>query len=501
MVTAPQAPDTALTWLERPEVYDGVTRAAKMPKNGRAAGNCTTRSLSHMNDEASSDKLAAAQGSREGKVFIFVKGRKRGFEVPTGWRILWQSAPGQTAVPQASPQEMVARSLRNPIGSERIRDLATRRSKVAILVDDDTRPTPVKQILPLVLQELRDSGVSDGNINIIVAVGTHQPLQGDRLEKRLGADILKEYRVTNHDSWASDLVRIGVLRDIVIRANPIVAHADVKIGIGTILPHPLAGFGGGPKIVMPGICGYDTIREHHTSTLLEPGSYLGNVKGNPFYDFVCNVSAMVGLDYVIDCVVDAQGQALEIVSGHPIKAQQAGIATCRQIYGAEFTEEADVTIASAHPHEEGPQIIKPIIPAVMTTKEGGTLILAAACEEGLPEPFLRMFDLVRYQDPDDPMRAVLEHMRARKAFVPDSPMDFNCAIQSTFACLRHLKVILVSENVGPAQAARIGFEHAPDLETGLDMARELRPEASVNVLAAGGIVLPLVERKVDLFGA
>lgn len=454
-----------------------------------------------MKDEASSDKLAAAQGSREGQVFIFVKGRKRGVEVPAGWRIICQSAPGKTAVPQASPQEMVAGSLRNPIGSERIRDLATRRSKVAVLVDDDTRPTPVKEILPLVLQDLLDGGVSRDNIDIIVAVGTHQALEGDRLEKRLGADILKEYRVTNHDSWASDLVRIGVLRDIVIRANPIVAHADLKIGIGTILPHPLAGFGGGPKIVMPGVCGYDTIREHHTSTLLEPGSYLGNVKGNPFYDFICEVSAMVGLDCVIDCVVDAEGRVVHVVSGHPTKAHAAGAATCQQMYGAEFPEEADVTIASAYPLEQGPQIMKPIIPAVMTTKKGGILILVASCEGGLDEPFLAMFDLVRSQNPENPMKTVLAHMRARKAFVPHSPMDFNCAIQATFACLRHLTVILVSENLTEAQVTRLGFDHAPHLEAAMDMARRSRPEAKVNMLAAGGIVLPLVDRKIRLFGA
>jgi len=307
--------------------------------------------------------------------------------------------------------------------------------------------------------------------------------------------------VINHDSWAHDLVSIGRVRDIEVRINPIVAQANLKIGIGANIPHPFAGFGGGPKIAMPGICGYDTIREHHTSILLEPGSYLGRIEGNAAYDFICQVAELLGLSYVIDCVVDPQGRAAEVVSGDPIKAHEAGVEVCREIYGVEIGEEAGVTIASAYPHEEGPQIIKSVLPAVMATKKGGTLILVASCDEGLPEPFLEMLDLVRSQNPENPMKTVLDHMRTRKAFVPNSPMDFNCAIQVNFACLRHIKVILVSENVIEPQAARMGFKHAPDLVTAMDMACRSRPEARINIFAAGGIVLPLVEREVALFGS
>ena len=119
----------------------------------------------------------------------------------------------------------------------------------------------------------------------------------------------------------------------------------------------------------------------------------------------------------------------------------------------------------------------------------------------MPEPFLEMFDLVKSQNPENPMETVLDHMRERKAFVPNSPMDFNCAIQVNFGCLREIKVVLVSENVPEAQVARMGFKHAPDLGTALEMAGRLRPEAKVNIFAAGGIVLPLVEEELNLFGS
>ncbi len=437
--------------------------------------------------------------SPRGQGSIFVGGREVQFDIPSGWEVICQAVPRTTSAPETSIEEMVHRSLENPIGSGMIRDLANPDSKVAILVDDDTRPTPVKDVLPVVLQELHECNVPQERIDIIIAVGTHPPLIGKQLEKRLGEQILKDYRVSNHDSWADDLVSIGRVRDIDIQINPVVAQADLKIGIGANMPHPLAGFGGGPKIAMPGICGYATIREHHTSTLLEPGCWLGRVERNPFYDFICQVSGMIGLSYVIDCIVDSQGQAVKIVSGHPIKAHEAGVEVCREIYGVDIEEKADVTIASAYPHEEGPQIMKPLLPAVMTTTQGGILILVASCEGGLAEPFLKMFDLVRSQNPENPMQVVLEHMRARKAFLPGSPMDFNCAIQTNFGCLRYIKVILVSENVTEGQAARMGFEHAGDLETAMEMAGQLRPKAKVNILAAGGIVLPLAEEEVDLF--
>jgi len=439
------------------------------------------------------------KGYPKGHGFIFVKGKKVRFDIPQGWEIICAFAPRKTLASENTTRKMVNRSLENPIGSRRIRDLASPYSKVVILVDDDTRPTPVEDILPPVLEQLDESSVPRGNIDIIVAVGTHPPLLGKKLKKRLGEQIFKDFRVTNHNSWAHDLVTIGRVRDIEVRINPIVAKANLKIGIGANIPHPFAGFGGGPKIAIPGICGYDTIREHHTSTLLEHGSYLGRVKGNPFYDFICEASEMLGLNYVIDCVIDSQGGAVEIFSGHPIEAHEAGIGACREIYGVKCREEADVTIASAYPHEEGPQVIKPILPAVMTTKKGGTLILVASCQDGLAEPFLEMFDFVRSQNPGNPMKTVLDHMRARKAFVPESPMDFNAAIQMNFACLRDIRVILVSENVTPLQASRIGFKHASDLETAMAMACHLQPEARINIFAAGGIVLPLVQREVHLF--
>ncbi|NIS69845.1 MAG: nickel-dependent lactate racemase [Proteobacteria bacterium] len=441
------------------------------------------------------------EGKTSGRGSILVKGQKVEFDVPPGWEILCQSLPRRETVSERSTEQLAKGSLENPIGSKRIQDLANPTSSVAIMVDDDTRPTPVREVLPVVLKVLEDAKVPRENIDIIIAVGTHPPMPGEKLERRLGTHILKNYRVTNHDSWAPDLVRVGQVGDIEIRINPIVARADLRIGIGSNLPHPFAGFGGGPKIAMPGICGYDTIREHHTSTLMEQGSYLGRVAGNPFYEFIRRASEMLGLDYVIDCVLDSDGRAVAIFSGHPLEAHEAGIRTCREIYGLEIDEQADVTIASAYPHEEGPQIMKPILPAVMATRRGGTLILVASCEGGLAEPFLEMFDLVQSRNPGNPMKTVLEHMRARKAFVPKSPMDFNCAIQVTIACLREINVIIVSENVTEAEASRIGFRHARDLERAIQMARDTYGRAKVSVFAAGGIVLPLVQKEVDLFGS
>jgi nickel-dependent lactate racemase len=441
------------------------------------------------------------KGASKGQGFVFVKGKRIEFDIPHGWEVICQSGLRQTSASEDSIAHMVGRSLANPIASKKLWDLADARSKVAILVDDDTRPTPIKEVLPLVLKALADAHVPKRNIDIIVAVGTHPALDRNRLELRLGKQILKDYRVTNHDSWARDLVSVGSVRDIEVRINPTVAQAALKIGIGASIPHPFAGFGGGPKIAMPGICGYDTIREHHTSTLMEHGSHLGRLAGNPFYESICEISELLGLSYVIDCIVDSHGRALEIVSGHPIKAHEAGIEVCRDVYGVECREAGDVTIASAYPHEDGPQIIKPILPAVMTTRTGGTLILVASCEEGLARPFLEMFDVVRSQNPADPMKTVLGHMRGRRAFLPNSPMDFNCAIQMNFACLREIRVVLVSKGVSAAEASRIGFEHAPDLQRALGIACESNPKAKVSILAAGGIALPLIQREVDLFGS
>jgi len=126
------------------------------------------------------DGLPTRQG------FVFVKGKEMEFDIPTGWEIICQSAPRTTPASGHPIGGLVHRSLENPIGSGTIAELANPDCKVAILVDDDTRPTPVKEILPLVLQELHDCSVPRENVDIIIAVGTHPPLIGKQLEKRLG---------------------------------------------------------------------------------------------------------------------------------------------------------------------------------------------------------------------------------------------------------------------------------------------------------------------------
>lgn len=195
--------------------------------------------------------------------------------------------------------------------------------KVAIIVDDLTRPTPVTEILKILLPYLDEKGYSSENVMIVVALGTHPALTEEQLEKRLGRSVLSSRKVIQHNAWQNDLVPVKVAgSDRVIRINPAVAHADLRIGVSSILPHPMAGFGGGPKIVFPGVSDFDSIKLHHPKNVLHPRSAVGVTKGNPFHEEIAAAARAVGLHLSINCVYDAGGSLTGVTAGCRIAPMQ-----------------------------------------------------------------------------------------------------------------------------------------------------------------------------------
>jgi len=151
----------------------------------------------------------------------------------------------------------VVQALRDPIGEERISNLVKKGSKVVILSEDNTRPTPVNEIPPSVLKELNGRGVKDKDITIIIALGTHRHMIEKEISKKLGEEIAERIEVVNHE--CEDRESLEYLGET-SKATPIFVNrralkADFMIGMGMICPHRVAGYGGGAKIVQPGISG------------------------------------------------------------------------------------------------------------------------------------------------------------------------------------------------------------------------------------------------------
>jgi nickel-dependent lactate racemase len=414
------------------------------------------------------------------------------FSLPPGWKIL-QNVKKAGKRRSLAVHTLVERSLEKPIGSEKLEDKIFANSRVAIILDDPTRPTPKKEILLPLLERIDQKGVPRENIIILVAVGTHHKVSESVFKGLLGK-IYDQYAVINHDCYAKDLVPVGRLHSgAEVRVNPLAVHADVRIGIGSILPHNMNGFSGGGKIIMPGISDFGSIREHHLVNMMKPGVASGNTEGNPFLEEIFNVAKMAKLDYIINTIYNLRGEMVEIVSGDFVEAFKVGIEIARKSYGVLCGGISDVTITTTFPYGEGPQIIKPLGPAMRMTQKGGSIILVANLKEKLPADLLRAFSYVRCQRKENPETFVIEQLKARRPVIENAPMDFNMGLASAFLYMSRVKVTLVSKSISENEAHGMGFDFAASIEEAIEIERKKTPFATVNVLPFGGMILPQFE--------
>jgi nickel-dependent lactate racemase len=224
---------------------------------------------------------------------------------------------------------------------------------------------------------------------------------------------------------------------------------------------------------------------------------LGNIKDNPFRNEICEAAKLAKLDFVINAVYNSIEGVKGIVAGHFEKSQEFGADTCLNEFAINFDEAADVTIASAFPYSEGPQLMKPIGPATMVTKKGGTVIIYASAIKGgrFPDPLLEAFDTAYAISGGDARRLVLDFLSKGDLIVPNAPMDFNAALNITLLYLSRVNVILVSKDADQEQAARLGFSFANSLDNAIEKVSKDIPDATLNILPSGGLLIPVLNEK------
>lgn len=423
--------------------------------------------------------------------FLWEKKGKRYFQLPPRWQVL-RNLDLPCEGPTQSLDEMLEESLSHPIGTPPLREMVRPEDRILLLVDDLTRPTPKKEILTFLIRHLEATGIRPERMRILFALGTHRPLSESEVDEILGKELMGKIPYAQHDSRSEELVPIGRLKTgTEVRVNPFLLEADFRIGIGSILPHPFAGFGGGPKILMPGVANFDAIREHHMTYLIDPRCCAGRLGGNPCFEEILSVARQVASCFIVNTVHNGREEVKAIVSGDVEKAHREGAALARREMEARIDPGADVTIASTFPHEEGPQIIKSLGSAVATTRKGGVVILLASLRsQRLPDPFLKAFDRVFELSGGDLESFVSRHVRERRAFVPEVSMDFNCALGHALRYLTRAKVILVSRDISSEEASRLRFGHAVSLEEAFERVSRDRPSALVNILPAAGLIIP-----------
>lgn len=275
----------------------------------------------------------------------------------------------------------IEESFHNPVGGRKISELAKGKTTAAIAVEDITRPSPLNDILHIILNELKTAGIEDKNIKIIISIGAHRPLLRDDLIKKLGKEILNRFCIYNHNPF-ENLVSISG-----IRINRFFAEADVKIIVGSVIPHPFAGFSGGAKIVLPGLTGIESLVKTHKSVLMGLRGRIGIIEGNKFRDELEQVAKKIGVDIAVNILPNSKRQISKVVVGDIIEAHREAVKFAKGIYMTKIPKQVDVIILNAYPKdtellqaETAFDLYRSANNSMM--KENGVIILISACSLG-----------------------------------------------------------------------------------------------------------------------
>ena len=407
------------------------------------------------------------------------------FELPAGWKLLAMSEPRD--VPAAESVEgLVKEGLKNPIGMASLAEIvgSLENKKVVIISEDQTRPSPVGQVALPLINELNALGIGDESIEVIIGRGTHREMTEDEMRTKLGDEVLRRVKVSIHDADdKANLVDVGTTsRGTPCWANRKVVEAGLSVGIGTINPHYFAGYGGGPKIVLPGVSGRDTVRHNHV-LIGKPDTTQGITDGNPLWEDMLEAARLVGLDMKIDCLLNAEKNIYKVFVGDVEVAQREAIKGLTDVYGAPVPKAADVTITSAFPLETNLiQSGKSILLADEITREGGTVILLSACPDGAGP---LMYETLS-QKPES--EEVVHWIAEGKASTTGGPMASRLR-----RLLSTKSLMVVTEGLTKQHLADMEMEHAASVEDALAQVAQKYPNAEVIVLPIGGSTFPFVE--------
>jgi len=282
----------------------------------------------------------------------------------------------------------VMEALEHPIGAPPLREWIKPGAKICIVFTDLTRATPNARLIPWLLEALGD--VPKDNITLLNATGTHRPNTPEELDRLLTPQVARTYRVINHDCRdESQLVEVGKLRDgTPALLNRHLVEADVRIITGFIEPHFFAGFSGGPKGIMPGCAGLRTIMKNHGyANLSHPNATFGITEGNPLWEEIRDVALAAGPSFLLNVTLNRKREITGVFAGDLIEAHKVGVEFERQtaMQPVDRWFEVVVTTNSGYPLDLNLyQSVKEMSAAARIVREGGTIIIATECREGIP---------------------------------------------------------------------------------------------------------------------
>ena len=384
----------------------------------------------------------------------------------------------------------VLNAVRNPIGASPLRLMAERRHKVAIAVCDVTRPMPSATVLPALLRDL--SHVPDDQIAIIVATGTHRANTPSELEEMLGAEVAHRFRVINHDAFDHRaLTHLGDSPSgIPIWLNRAWVESDLRITTGFVEPHFFAGFSGGPKMVAPGLAGFETImRLHDASMIGHPKSTWGITDGNPIHEAIREIARQTGVHFSVDVIINREHKVTSVYAGelfsvHRAARQDATRSAMRPVRGP---FDIVVTTNSGYPLDLNLyQSVKGMSAAAQVVREGGTIICAAECADGIPDHGEYKQILSETKSPRELLRLIS---------VPGHNRHDQWQVQIQAQIQLRAQVYLKSSFLTHEQIREAHLEPIDDIEAAIpDLLRRYGRDSRICALPQGPQTVPYVEQ-------
>lgn len=390
--------------------------------------------------------------------------------------------------------KIIEEALDKPFGCDRLEELLNPYFSVVILVDDITRPTPSAKILSPVLEQIAGAGIPDRAVTIIMGMGTHRPATDNELEIKLGRSVLENYTVLNRDYRETEkFVNLGKTESgIPVEADREVIEADFVISIGNIVPHISAGWGGGSKMILPGICSQKTTdMMHYMACVIQPVLEVIGTRDNRIRKDMDLVARKVGLNFLINTVLDENHHILGVFAGDFAKAHQEGVKFAEEIMVVPIPDQADILIVSGNPcHFDYWQGVKPYVYCHRAVREGGVIIFMLDGTEGLcgdapsHDYTVRKYLLHKFED----LKAGVENGEIKDIVGVNVPM-YHSMLRN-----RVKKNFIVTNHLSEKDIFAIGFEKAGSIQDALEKAYELLgQDARVGIIPFGGETLVRME--------
>ncbi|HYE13515.1 MAG TPA: nickel-dependent lactate racemase, partial [Pyrinomonadaceae bacterium] len=383
-------------------------------------------------------------------------------------------------VGQVREEEVLGGGFAEPYGAPHLRDAVRPTDRVLVLVDDATRGTPLPRLLKRGVGKLWAAGVSDGQIRLLTAQGTHRRMTEGELKQKLG-EFYGRFETHQHD-WLdeSNLHEFGRTSDGTrVTANRLLREADFVIGLGSIVPHRVKGFSGGAKIAFPGVSGREMQERNQWEASGRTAEAVMGVAENPTRQRTEEAARLVGLNYIANVVTDADKKIVGCFVGDTVEAHRAGCKLSREINAARLPRRAGIVLVDSHPADRDFwQSAKGFYSGTMAVRDGGTLVVVSPNPEGVADNHPNLLE-IGYRPYDEIVRMVEAGEIAGVV---------GAAILADLAqVVDRADCVLVSPGITREETERLGFRYAETAQEALRMAFERQGRgAEVAVLRHGG---------------